>query len=78
MEGNGVGSTRSATRQTYNGRPQTTLSDAQYAAFDAWLTALGHYRAGGPDGRTASALKDDVDRLWLAYERAVDEAQEPQ
>ncbi|HLY13832.1 MAG TPA: hypothetical protein VKR24_05740 [Candidatus Limnocylindrales bacterium] len=64
-------------RQRWNGRPQATLSDRESAAFDHWLDALGRYRAVAPEAAEAASLKGDVDRLWLAYELAVDQAQEP-
>jgi hypothetical protein len=43
-------------------------------AFRTWLDAQARYRAVDPEAPSAEGLRREMDRLWVAYEAAVDEA----
>jgi hypothetical protein len=51
--------------------------DGVSAAFHAWQEAQARYLAADPAAPEAANLHGEVDRLWAAYETAVDLAEDP-
>lgn len=49
-------------------------SSTETAALSAWLDAQARYQAVDPESPSAEGLRREMDRLWIAYEAAVDAA----